>query len=322
MSKSANKTAIGAFVTGAIALLVVAIAVFGSGEFLKEKTRYVLFFDSSIKGLSMGSSVMFRGVPVGRVVEIRLTGDLRNMSFNTPVFIEIDGESEKSFFGNREGGTTREYMDKLVAHGLRGNLATQSLLTGQLMIELNFYAPNELPQLFDKANLYDGVQEIPTVPSTLDSLMQRAAKLPYEQIMTNLLDISEEIENLLKSVNQFGLAERTGTLLGDVDALIENMNNTLAELRGLIGPYADLAANTEKKVDVTLEEAARLLKAVSVVADETTTTMREARAVLNQNSPTVLELNRAIREISDTARSVRMLTNTLERHPESLLRGK
>ena len=69
MSKSANKTLIGAFVVGATALLLLAIAVFGSGKLFQTTSRYVLFFDGSISGLSVGSPVLFRGVPVGRVVE-------------------------------------------------------------------------------------------------------------------------------------------------------------------------------------------------------------------------------------------------------------
>ena len=76
MSKPANKTLIGAFVVGATALLLLAIAVFGSGKLFQTTSRYVLFFDGSISGLSVGSPVLFRGVPVGRVVEIRLTGNL------------------------------------------------------------------------------------------------------------------------------------------------------------------------------------------------------------------------------------------------------
>ena len=90
MSKSANKTLIGAFVVGATALLLLAIAVFGSGKLFQTTSRYVLFFDGSISGLSVGSPVLFRGVPVGRVVEIRLTGDLDNLVFQTPVFIELN----------------------------------------------------------------------------------------------------------------------------------------------------------------------------------------------------------------------------------------
>ena len=93
MSKTASKTTIGAFVAGALVLLFVAIAVFGSGRLFQSTTRYVLFFDSSIKGLSIGSPVMFRGVPVGRVTEIQLAGSLQELIFQTPVFIELNDKA-------------------------------------------------------------------------------------------------------------------------------------------------------------------------------------------------------------------------------------
>ena len=74
MSKTANKTLIGAFAVGAAALLLLAVAVFGSGMLFKETARFVLFFDRSVSGLSVGSPVVFQGVPVGRVTDIRLVG--------------------------------------------------------------------------------------------------------------------------------------------------------------------------------------------------------------------------------------------------------
>ncbi|MEG2005275.1 MAG: MlaD family protein, partial [Bilophila sp.] len=182
MSKSANKTLIGAFVVGALSLLVVALAVFGSGMMFKTTTRYVLFFDSSINGLTLGSPVMFRGVPVGRVVEIRLTGDLGRMAFQTPVYVELDNNSEDSFEQKDTDISAREYLDKLVAHGLRASLATQSLLTGQLMIEMTFYPPTELRQQLTKVQDYHGIPEIPTIPSKLDNIWQKVTTLPIERI--------------------------------------------------------------------------------------------------------------------------------------------
>ncbi len=322
MSKTANKTVIGAFVAGALILLFVAIAVFGSGRLFQNTTRYVLFFDSSIKGLSIGSPVMFRGVPVGRVTEIQLFGSLKDMIFQTPVFIELDEKVEKSFAGSNPPISRQEYFDRLIAHGFRASLTNQSLLTGQLMVELNFYPPSELPSQLDRTQLYDGVLEIPTIPSKLDDMMQKAFKLPYEQITANILSITEELDRILKSADVQQIPHKASLLVDQFDKLSVDLEQTLREARSLIRPYAELATTTEKRVDATLDEATRFLKTINSLADEARRTMADARAILNKNSPTVLELNQAIREISDSARAVRVLANTLERNPESLLRGK
>ena len=203
MSKSANKTLIGAFVVGALALLVLAIAVFGSGKLFQSSSRYVLFFEGSISGLSVGSPVMFRGVPVGRVTEIRLTGDLGKMVFQTPVFIELTkNKSAETFIDDEvDDDNAQEYLDRLVAHGLRATLATQSLLTGQLMIEMDFYPKTQLPYIIDKAKDYDGVPEIPTIPSKLDNIWQQFTSLPFSKITKNVLDITDSLKSVLDTAN-------------------------------------------------------------------------------------------------------------------------
>lgn len=322
MSKTASKTTIGAFVAGALVLLFVAIAVFGSGRLFQSTTRYVLFFDSSIKGLSIGSPVMFRGVPVGRVTEIQLAGSLQELIFQTPVFIELNDKAERSFAGTESTLSREESLNRLIAHGLRASLANQSLLTGQLMVELNFYPQNELPSVIDRSKRYQGILEIPTIPSKLDDIMQKAFKLPYERITANILNITEELDKLLQSPDVQQLPHKTTLLLDRLETLTVSMEETLREIRTLKEPYARLASTMERRVDTTLDEATRFLRTVDSLASETRRTMTDARAVLNQNSPTVLELNQAIREITNAARAIRILANTLERNPESLLRGK
>ncbi len=322
MSKSANKTTIGAFVLGAVALLFIAVAVLGSGQLFQNSTRYVLFFDSSIKGLSLGAPVMFRGVPMGRVVDIQLTGDLQDMVFRTPVFIELNQKAEKSFVGSAEIISDEQYLNRLIAHGLRASLANQSLLTGQLLVELNFYPTEELPSYIEKTRRYDGVLEIPTIPSKFEDIMQKAFKLPYEQITANILAITEELNKLLKSSDIQQIAYKTNILLEQLNTLSRDMDAAVREVKTLSAKYTRLGSLAEQQVGLTLNEATAFFKAANAVADEAKKTLAEAGAILNKNGPTVLELNQAIRELSDSARAVRTLANTLENKPESLLRGK
>ena len=146
MSKPANKTLIGAFVVGATALPAARYRRFRLGQAVPRRQAVTCsFFDGSISGLSVGSPVLFRGVPVGRVVEIRLTGDLDNLVFQTPVFIELNKKDEGRFSVSDGDISKKEYLDRLVSHGLRATLATQSLLTGQLMIEMDFYPRSQIP---------------------------------------------------------------------------------------------------------------------------------------------------------------------------------
>ena len=88
--KMANKTFIGAFVVGGVLLLITAIMVFGSGTFFKQSDKYALFFDGSVKGLSEGAPVIFRGVKVGNVDSIGLMYNRVEKSVLIPVIIDVE----------------------------------------------------------------------------------------------------------------------------------------------------------------------------------------------------------------------------------------
>lgn len=322
MSKSASKTLIGAFVVGAVTLLVIALAVFGSGMMFNTTTRYVVFFDSSISGLSVGSPVMFRGVPVGRVVEIRLTGDLGSMVFQTPVYIELDNRKEEAFQQKDSDISTREYLDRLVAHGLRASLATQSLVTGQLMIEMNFYPPTELRHQIKTTPDFDDIPEIPTIPSKLDNIWQKVTTLPIEGIVSNILEITDGVNQILKATDTQRLTSHMDALLIQMQNVTANVDKTLVSIQGLSDSYSRLATNADRRIGGTFDEADKALATFASTAKEAEQVMTSARTIVGKNSATMVQINQTLREMADAARAVRVLANTLERNPEALLRGK
>lgn len=323
MSKTASKSLIGAFVAGALALLVCAILIFGSGRFFQDTEHFVLFFDRSINGLSAGSPVMFRGVPVGRVQSIQLSGNLETMKFQTPVFIELDYEkiiAPLAIFNPEK--STETYLNLLVAHGLRASLATQSLLTGQLMVELNFYTDAQLPEKITKVSSFEGDLIIPTIPSTFDSILEKATSLPVDQIAVNVLDITEYIRSELKRLDLATSSAQINARLAELKILMDNFNKTMVDVQKLVQTYTAAAGHVEQRVSGTLENASAFLQSSTALTDEAKKTVNAANGLLNQNSPTLVELNQAIREITESARAVRVLANMLQRNPEALLRGK
>lgn len=136
MSKEANKTLIGAFVVGAVFLLVAAVLIFGSGKFFRKTYKAVMFFEGSIKGLNVGSPVMFRGVKVGTVTDINLILYAKDLSMRTTVIAEFDPE-RWTLVGGERGDVKR--LQLVIDRGLRAQLQMQSFVTGQLMIALDFF---------------------------------------------------------------------------------------------------------------------------------------------------------------------------------------
>ena len=152
---------IGAFVVGAVALAVAAIVLFGSGRFFKDTDKWVAIFPGSVKGLNVGSPVVFRGVQVGQVTEIIVNFDPGRIEVIIPVLYETDPERFRHI-GPQVIADDKELHEALVAQGLRAQLQMQSLVTGQLVINMDFF-PNSPAKLYGvaKAKLGDEVEASP-----------------------------------------------------------------------------------------------------------------------------------------------------------------
>ena len=153
MSKPANPKLIGAFVLGAIALIVAGIVVLGGGKLFQRRTPVVMFFQGSVTGLSVGSPVNFRGVRVGQVtnVYIRYQPD-GNPSMEIPVLADLTGNNVQIVGPAAERKEIRrasaEQLRLLVEQGLRAQLALPSLVTGQATISLDFFpAPQPISRM-------------------------------------------------------------------------------------------------------------------------------------------------------------------------------
>lgn len=196
MSRKANKTAIGIFVTGALALLVIGISVFGSGMLFKKADKYVLFFDGSVKGLSAGAPVVFRGVKVGNVEQVNLLYSPKTEDVHILVIIDVElsrvkGVPEHVGYPNYE---------ELIKHGLRAQLDVQSFVTGQLIVSFDFYQDKPARLL----GIMDQYPELPTLPMT-PGVLNIVQELPLKEIANNVKETMVGINKLVNSDGFRGL---------------------------------------------------------------------------------------------------------------------
>ncbi len=211
MSRKVNKTAIGVFVVGAMVMLMVGIAVFGSGELFKRTTKFVLYFDGSVKGLSVGAPVMFRGVSIGTVKDISLIYDPKAGTIMLPVIVEIEQDRIKGAPCFGALGVDK----KMIALGLRGKLEVQSFLTGQLMISFDFY-PDKPVKLRGILKEYP---ELPTLPTSPD-IFEIMDEIPIKEITKNLESATQGINRLVNSSDlQRNLYEMHSTLQETTQAM-------------------------------------------------------------------------------------------------------
>jgi paraquat-inducible protein B len=320
MSKHANPTLIGAFVVGAIVLAITAILLLSSGELFVEKPRFVLFFKGSVKGLNIGSPVTFRGVNVGAVTNIQLVMGESGSDIRIPVTIEINTANfiRSETMISQMTGSRKAALDGLIKNGLRGQLQLQSLLTGQLFIQMDFYPDT-------RAELVGGTKypEIPTIPTPIEKITSKLENFPVEQVMNNIISISEGLNKLVNSPELHQSIQSLNEILENVDRLVKSpqLQKSIASLHATLDDLGSLARTIDSRVEPLSSE-------MHATLDETRLAMMQARGTLESAQHLVSDqkllyaIDNALAEITSAARSVRDLTDFLERQPQSLLRGK
>jgi paraquat-inducible protein B len=346
MAKQTNKTLIGGFVVGAVALIVAGVLVFGSGKFFQQSSKYVLYFRGSLKGLNVGAPVLYQGVQVGSVIDITIEADAEEQTAQIPVTIEILPKKFKVIRGKR-ASDPYESLPLLIERGLRAQLQQQSFVTGQLMIGLDYY-PDTPVRLVGIDTEYP---EVPTIPTPLETLSKTFRDLNLEELVNRVTSAVKGIETLVNSPDLTGsitslnlLLQDARKLVGNIDSQIEplaaNLNNTVKdygqlarevdeevepigeEVEKTLTAYRKLAENLDNRVDPLMSSLHVNLKAAHLALEQGAKTLATAEHTLSEDSTTIYELNNTLREISAMARSIRQLADYLERHPESLLSGK
>lgn len=248
---------------------------------------FVMIFKETVRGLSPGAPVDFRGLTVGEVSDIHVAHDAHSKEVNMLVDMRIYPERLRS----RVVGAVpdpKEYravLNEMVAHGLRAQLQSGNMLTGQLIVALDFF-PNA-PKA--KVNWALSPPRFPTTPGSLVELqaalmqiVKKLEKLPLDEVVNDVRQTVQTLDATLK----------------DADRMIRKVDKDLLP-----------------EIGMTLVEARKTL-------DEGRKTLGAAKQTLSADAPLQQDLRATLRELARTAQSLRVLTDYLERHPESLIRGK
>ena len=312
MSKHANPTLIGIFVAGAIGLIMAGILIISGGKLLLiDKTNYVLYFKGSVKGLNIGSPVSFRGVNVGTVTDIQLVVDEEAVDVRIPVIIEIDNTK---FIRSQNAKLKRKAsIDELIDAGLRAQLQLQSLLTGQLLIQIDFF-PNTQPTLVENNRYRSNYEEIPTIPTPIEIIGELLEGIPVDKLKNHIVSSIEGIDRLVNS---------------------EELQQTIVALRAALEDFRHLVSNLDQQVEpvstsinLTLGDAREALKKATTTLDDVSGTLKQADTTLKSaddiltDEQVLTALDNALNEITSAAYAIRILAETINNQPESLIRGR
>ncbi|MFZ4649241.1 MAG: MlaD family protein [Rubrivivax sp.] len=344
---------VGLFTLGGLLALALAV-VAATGHWMGHRERAVMRFQSSVYGLQVGAPVVLRGVPVGQVTAIGLVRGAGGGSVELPVTAELDGQLLAQLLSDAppaasSGGAVRA----LVARGLVARLATQSLLTGLLYVDLDLGAPGAAAPAAPGGEL----PVIPTAPTRLQTLQAQLEGLDLGQIGRDLAAVAASTRQLLADPQARQVLVRTAeaaqslqqlarALERDAGPLARSLQETLAQTRRTLGQVEPVLQAAGTSLQGVGQAAARVDAAASQVGDaavqarelaraaqplvadlrrsadeiaRAAATLREATA---PQSPLRAQTEAALQEVSRAATALRELATLLEQHPSAIVWGR
>jgi paraquat-inducible protein B len=329
MNKKISPAVIGAFVLGAVALIIIAILVFGSGRLFRQTRDFVLYFDNSVNGLRIGAPVKFKGVEIGSVKDIRLQLEKGAEVLKIPVIIQIDLEKLTSRGARDVVAVDREALRKeIVDRGLRGQLELESLVTGLLFVALDFFpgTPINLVQRTDGDYKYP---EVPTLPTTLeqakgavDRILNKLDEIDFKELGANLQAILKGVNRNVNSPEIESVLRSLARVMPKVDEAVVNIRNLAGTTEAKVKILADDLQHTSGDARLALKQAGDALKQTQETMKRAEAAVTNVETLSDLDSPVNYELVKGLRDVSAAARSLRALTDYLERNPRAPIFGK
>jgi len=323
MSMRANPTVIGLFIIGAGVLALVGVASLASTSWMNKESTFVSYFNESVNGLDVGAAVKFQGVPVGRVTDLLIQIRGEDKTFQVPVQYDVDLTRLTSVGGSFVHLNDSTVLRQQIADGLRAQLQMESIVTGQLYIEL-VYRPNaKAPNLEERPTPYP---EIPTSPSLLAAFGSQAGS-----VVSDVLKVLIRVNEMLDSVN---IREINRSVVASA-AAVERLAGS-KELRAAIDGVPDMTAQFTRTMSGIQALAERLDAAVGPLQGQMDSTnaeltrtlqamrqaMEDVKGILSTDSGIGYQMEGAMASLKEAADAMRALSLSLERNPDMLIRGR
>lgn len=248
------------------------------------KIPYLVEFDGSVRGLSEGAPVEFRGMRIGSVTGVKLVIDYAKDTATIPVLIDLEPQRFE-ILNMPAQFTPYSVMEEMVERGLRAQLQPANLLTGELLVALDFF-PDTAPAKLDRSGK---VPRIPSIPTNFEVLSTKA---------TAILDKVAALP---------------------LDQLVNELRRTVRSADTLVSVQATKSLDQLAPLLKTLQQASEQAKLALAQADAT---MKSANSMIGDDSRLRYDLIRMVKELSETARSLRALASSIERQPQQVIFGK
>jgi paraquat-inducible protein B len=328
MKTKVSPAIVGAFVIGAFALLIISLLSFGGISFFDKPDRFVVYFDESIHGLSLGSDVKLRGVRVGRVTGMHIRYDEKTNHSAVAVVCELNKDVMTDANGAPVNIGSRDELETLIQRGLRAQLGVAGLATGLLFVQLDFFNVKEYPANRPADARYIVV---PAVPSAIAEFQASATEIlaglkrvdfaGLSKALTALIgDARQQLEGLdlkgaVEQIKKAGAQVETVAASPEIKKTFEGLAAAVNELRAVIAKFDAQVDPTGRELQEAIGEARKAMQAFNATADE-------ARKFISTHSGLGDDLVDSLEHLNDAADAVKRLADFLERNPNALLTGK
>ncbi|MCE4555559.1 MlaD family protein [Roseateles cellulosilyticus] len=331
--RRANPFAIGAFVVAGIAALATALIALPGRHWFDQPQKVVMFFSGSVFGLQKGAPVVFRGVRVGSVTDISVRYETKTDTFAIPVMAQLDDDAVRGLEGRFSHDDIGHALPVLIKRGLTAQLGTQSLLTGQLYVDLDFRSK---PPGIVHGGEHGDATEIPTSATAFQALKNQLESVDLRKVLDDLSQIANSTRSLVAAPElKQGLRDFAATA-AHARALAAQLERRAAPLtRGAeramssVDRAGERVSGAADKLGSSADRAGRLLDPDGPLVPDVQRTLAELqrassslREAADRDGPLLQQTDRTLQDLSQAARALRRLADTLDAQPEALLRGR
>ena len=319
-----NKFKLGLFVIAAIVILIISVFSMGMFDHFRPKAHMVTYVEESVQGLTTGSAVKYKGVPIGNVSDITIVVDSNEIRID----IEIDLSKIQKRTQNSNTGTRKlaleqfyEYMMKDSNNGLACRIEPEGI-TGAKYVEINFFKDEKVPVSRRTAILRNGIIYMPSTPSMIANLRTNIFEILTSIASVDFKGISKQTNDLLLKANQ--------TLdKAKLDQLSVNANDVIKKLDKTVGNLNQ--ALDQKQMRKTVREIEEALLSVKKLASQMALAVEQANLADTASDIRLLakslkessdSLQTSLQKANDTMDSLTDLAHYLNENPSSLLRGR
>jgi ABC-type transporter Mla subunit MlaD len=302
MSAKANNVRIGLFVLVAVVLFILGLLAFGAKSYFQQKTKFETAIPGEVYGLSVGSRVELRGVPVGKVTRIAFGWNVYPQSRVT--MIVVDFEVDENILPTQMGLSREQVIEEAVKRGLRAMVKNQGI-TGTSLLSLETLNPAEFPP--PEIDYTPRRYYIPSAPAQFTRMLESIEKSLHNIQDLNFAGIGQGITNVLDGVRE--LTDKLNRI--DLKAIGTNANALLVQIK-------ELSANLQRTVDDMR------LKDLGQNADELLAGLRDSNARLQTilDHAAAAPIEDTIADLRQTLRTLNGVLLELKQYPSGFFLGK